>query len=127
MTKFSYILLFLFSSVVSAQSIEKYLQDSIREESHRKEERLLNKKLISEFQDTDFDELAGKIISDIDFNQFKSENVIFYCRNLCYERRGVLMYGEDICSVNMINPAYNQFHFWNKKNVRFIQKNTTKI
>lgn len=122
MSKFLYILLFLFPSVLSAQSIKHYIQDSISKENDRKKVELLNKRLLFEFQNVDFDGLSKKIISDIDFNQLKSENLVIYFRNICNERRGVIMYGEDICSANDINPAYNQFYFWNKKNIKFIQK-----
>lgn len=112
----------LFSSALSAQSIEYYIQDSTRKENYRKEEELLSKKLLTEFQNVDFEALSIKIISDIDFNQLKSENLVFYFRNFCHERRGVIMYGEEICAANKINPAYNQSHFWIEKNIKFIRR-----
>lgn len=120
------IFLLLLSYKGFSQSTRNLIKDSLEAVTYDTKEKLYHERLLNSFKHSNYDGLAKKIISDIDFTKLKTDNLIFYYRNLCDERRGVLMYDEDICKINNENPAYNQSHFWSKKNIKYIIKNYQK-
>ena len=112
----------LFSSAMTAQSTEKWIRDSIRKESQRRQDETLRVKILSGLKDADLPALSEKIVSGIDFTRLQHKNLVFHFRNLCNDRRGPLMFEEDICWVNTVNPAYHHADFWTSRTIRLIQE-----
>lgn len=120
--KFPVFIFLLLSSAIAAQSAEKWIRDSIMKESQRRQDETLRVKILSGLKDADLPALSEKIVSGIDFNRLRHENLVFYFSKLCNDRRGPLMFDEDICWVNTVNPAYHHADFWTVRTIRLIQQ-----
>ncbi|WP_157886039.1 hypothetical protein [Chryseobacterium glaciei] len=110
-----YLLFIIICSSLYSQTNKRKIRDSLDEESSKN----LTHQILVDFKDLNYTKLNQKIISDIDFNQLKNENLVFYFSSL--RRPIILISPHDEVSRN-VNPAFNQTIFWNKKTIRFIRK-----
>ncbi|MCS3532745.1 hypothetical protein [Chryseobacterium sp. JUb7] len=119
MGKYFFIFLIFLSFKLHGQTRENkfYIQDSIDSEN-----RMARKKeILDNFKGLNYTHLNQRIVSDIDFNQLKSPNLIFHfkCRNTTVILISPFDY---VDHSDDENPAYNATTFWNKETVKLIRK-----
>ena len=79
-TPLSFFLFFLFL-LGFGQSNEGFIRDSLR----RIEEIKLEKKIIKDFGNLEYESLNTKIINDIDFSKISQKNIVFCYENCSYD------------------------------------------
>ena len=122
-TPLSFLLLFLFL-LGFGQSNEGFIRDSLR----RIEEIKLEKKIIKDFGNLEYESLNTKIINDIDFSKISQKNIVFCYENYSYDVARVFIDLNDANQPlnNFKNPAFNQKDFWTIKTLKTLSKKTNK-
>ena len=122
-TPLSFLLFFLFL-LGFGQSNEGFIRDSLR----RIEEIKLEKKIIKDFGNLEYESLNTKIINDIDFSKISQKNIVFCYENCSYDVARVFIDLNDANQPlnNFKNPAFNQKDFWTIKTLKTLSKKTNK-
>lgn len=110
-----YLLSIIICSSLYSQTNKRKIRDSLEEESIKN----LTHQILVDFKNLNYTKLNQKIISDIDFNQLKNENLVLYFSSL---RRPIFLISPFDDVPRNMNPAFNQTTFWNKKTIRCIRK-----
>lgn len=120
---FTFFFIFLFL-LGFAQTNEGFIRDSLR----RIEEQKLEKKIITDFQNLEYESLRKKIINEIDFSKLTQNNIVFYYENCSYDVAKVFIDLNDANQPlnNFKNPAFNQKDFWTIKTLKNLSKKTHK-
>ena len=118
-TPLSFLLFFLFL-LGFGQSNEGFIRDSLR----RIEEIKLEKKIIKDFGNLEYESLNTKIINDIDFSKISQKNIVFCYENYSYDVARVFIDLNDANQPlnNFKNPAFNQKDFWTIKTLKTLSK-----
>lgn len=117
-----FIIIFLSVLSISKISAQK-LKDPYECDNLIKKDSAVYRQLLKESRGVNYDQLAQKIISDFDKNEFSQPNLVVYIKDF-YEIEKPVFYMEPCmgCCFESVSedPVYNDYKFWTPKNIKRI-------
>lgn len=115
------LLLFVFGF---GQSGKYFLRDSVK----RIDENRLEREIIKDFKNVNFESLKRKIIKEIDVNKLPQKNIFFNYTNYSYDVSRIFIDLNDASGPlnNFKNPAFNQKDFWTLQTLKKLCRKTGK-